>query len=327
MRYQALGDLMIILPYLQSLKVQLPHTQFHLLTRTEVALIPENLLLFDKVISIGGGRNAKLQFVIGLLLLPRLWWQGYKVVADLQNHRISKIMRKLLFPVAWCEFDRSSKNYAGERTRATLETLGLGKVEIFPSLNFRRAIRTDELLRRNGYEQGKNLVVINPAGAFVSRQWPIENYIAFCRLWQEKYTSTQFVILGLKSIRSKAVELKNAVVANLIDLTEQTSTLEAFAIVAHASLVLTEDSGLMHMAWVQGRPTLALFGSSPSYWSSPLGAWSRCLNSSDLPCGDCFSDSCRFGDVHCLTRYSPTQVFHEAELLLSTVSETNRTVS
>lgn len=323
-RYQAFGDLMIIFPYVQSLKEQLPYTAFHLLTRAEVDLIPKNLLLFDKVISIGGGRNARLQFLLGLLQLPRLWWQGYEVVADLQNHKISNIMRKLLFPKAWCEFDRSSKNYAGERTRVTLETLGLGKVEILPSLKLKITIRCDELLSRKGWTQGNKLIVINPAGAFVSRQWPIQNYITFCQRWKEKYASTQFMILGLKSLRSKADELKKALGASLIDLTEQTSALEAFAVVATASLVLTEDSGLMHIAWVQGIPTLALFGSSPSYWSSPLGVWSRCLNSSDLPCGDCFLNSCKFEDVHCLTRYSPHQVMEEAELLLSEVALTKQ---
>lgn len=323
-RYQALGDLMIIFPYLQSLKEQLPYASFHLLTRAEVDLISKNLLLFDKVISIGGGRNAKLQFILGLFLLPLLWRQGYDVVADLQNHRISKIMRRLLLPPAWCEFDRSSKNLAGERTRVTLDTLGLGKTYILPSVKFRMAVKCDELLKRNGWQEGKRVIVINPAGAFVSRQWPIENYVTFCQMWLNLYPSTQFLILGLKSIQPKSAALKKVLGANLIDLTEQTSALDAFAIIATAQLVLTEDSGLMHMAWVQGVPTLALFGSSPSYWSSPMGAWSRCLNSSDLPCGDCFLSSCKFGDVHCLTRYTPGHVVQEAEQLLGSVSQANR---
>jgi heptosyltransferase-2 len=88
-------------------------------------------------------------------------------------------------------------------------------------------------------------------------------------------------------------------------------------------LMLTEDSGLMHMAWVQGVPTVALFGSSPSYWSAPMGIWSRCLNSSDLPCGDCFLNECKFGDVHCLTRFTPQQVVEEAESLLNSIKKAN----
>jgi ADP-heptose:LPS heptosyltransferase len=320
-RYQALGDLMITLPYVQSLKEQWPQVQIDLLTRAEVDLIPKNLELFGKVISISGGRNAKLQFVIGLLRLPLLWWQHYDVVADLQNHKISRIMRKLLYPKAWCEFDRSSRNFAGDRTRVTLDTLGLGKTSISTNLKIRISPPVEEILKGRGWQGSKNSVVINPAGAFRSRQWPIENYLTFCKLWLEKYPSTQFLILGLNTMRPKSDELKQVLGKNLIDLTEKTSALEAFAIVRKSTLVLSEDSGLMHMAWVQGIPTLALFGSSPSYWSSPLGAWSRCLNSSDLPCGDCFLTECQFGDVHCMTRYTPYQAMKEAELLLSSVSK------
>src|SRR6267378_3790770 len=74
-RFQALGDLMITLPYLQSLKEQI-----HLLTRSEVSEIPKNLVLFEKVFSIGGGRNAKIQFLLSLLLMPYLFWQRYDIV-------------------------------------------------------------------------------------------------------------------------------------------------------------------------------------------------------------------------------------------------------
>src|SRR5882672_2084205 len=95
-RFQALGDLMITLPYLQSLKEQTPEAQIHLLTRSEVSEIPKNLVLFEKVFSIGGGRNAKIQFLLSLLLMPYLFWQHYDIVIDLQNHRISKIIRRLL---------------------------------------------------------------------------------------------------------------------------------------------------------------------------------------------------------------------------------------
>jgi heptosyltransferase-2 len=102
-----------------------------------------------------------------------------------------------------------------------------------------------------------------------------------------------------------------------IDLTGKTTPFEAFSLVGKAKLMLTEDSGLMHMAWVQGVPTIALFGSSPDYWSAPLGEWSQCLSSSDLPCGNCFSETCQFGDVHCLTRYTPEFVVEAACSLLS----------
>ena len=63
-RLQAMGDVAITLPYVQSLKEKLPaNTKLHFLTRNEVKDIPGSVRLFDWVYSIGGGRNTKLQLL------------------------------------------------------------------------------------------------------------------------------------------------------------------------------------------------------------------------------------------------------------------------
>src|SRR5882757_9024289 len=97
-RLQAMGDLVITLPYLQQLKKMLPDTRLDLLTREEVDAIPKNIQLFDHVYSIGGGRNGKKQLLHGCWLLPKLLLQRYDVVIDLQNNKISKLVRKSLMP-------------------------------------------------------------------------------------------------------------------------------------------------------------------------------------------------------------------------------------
>jgi ADP-heptose:LPS heptosyltransferase len=319
-RFQALGDLMITLPYLQSLKEQ-TSAQIHLLTRREVAEIPENLTLFEKVFSIGGGRNAKIQFLLSLMIVPYLLWQRYEVVIDLQNHRISKIIRALLRAKAWSEFDRSSRILAGERTRLTIDALQVSQTFISTRHKLKKEPPVENKLKAKGWNRENALIILNPAGAFASRQWPLENYISFARLWKERYPLSQFLILGLDSLKFKANLIRNELRDELIDLTGITSLIEVFAIIKLSSLMVTEDSGLMHMSWVQGVPTVALFGSTPSYWSSPLGIWSRCFSSSDLPCGDCFSEACKFGDVHCLTRLSPEKIVDEAEGLLKSIRQ------
>src|SRR4026207_833547 len=86
-RMQAMGDVVITLPYLQDLRNSLPGTvQIDLLTRYETNPIPKNLVLFNKIFSIGGKRNLKKQLFFTLLLLPRLLSRRYDVVLDLQNN-------------------------------------------------------------------------------------------------------------------------------------------------------------------------------------------------------------------------------------------------
>lgn len=315
-RLQALGDVVITLPYLQSLRNRFPGSRIDFLTRKEVADIPGQLSLFDRVHTIGGGRNFKLQNLFAFFLLPRLLAQRYEVVIDLQNNFLSRWIRKALRPPAWGEFDRFSPLSAGERTRRTIEAVGIGAVEIAP-LQLKDDSPGMELLEEAGWQREDPLVVLNPAGYFPTRNWQLENYVEFARLWRtHQAPNTRFLLLGVGSLRERALFLQKQIGDSVINLVGRTSPAEAFAILKKTALVLTEDSGLMHIAWVAGAPTLALFGSSRSDWSAPLGAHSLCLSSADLPCGECMAAECRYGDVHCLSRHTPESVFRKAQQLI-----------
>jgi len=318
-RYQAMGDIVITLPYLNDFKYQFPDSELHFLTTNECSAIPKSLTIFNKVIVIRGGRSTKLQFFFTLCKLPSLLWQRYDIVMDLQNNKISRIVRRILKPTAWCEFDRFSAKSASERNRLTIETLGLGEIELKTSIN--QSINENDISNKlilNGWKQGHILIVLNPAGAFETRNWPLSNYVTLSSLLKNKNQKFQFLIIGLKSRLNKAVQyLKSHLQDDLVDMTDRTNASEAFALVRRAKLIITEDSGLMHMAWVQGIPTLALFGSTRNDWSSPQGSWSVCFNSSDLPCGNCMLETCIYNDNHCLTRYTPELVFEKASMLLN----------
>jgi heptosyltransferase II len=313
-RFQALGDTVITLPYLQSFKRRNADIKLHLLTRKEVSPIPEALDIFDKVITIGGRRNAKLQFILAMLKMPLLLLQGYDVVMDLQKNRISVIVRKLLRAKAWSEFDKYSLNSAGERTRRTIEAVGISDVSL--DGDFKNTVDPERLLTDNGWVKRNKLIVLNPAGGFPSRWWPTENYISFAKLWLSGDSDAQFVLLLIPSQQQKADEIKAALGERCIDLTGKANQVQAFSILKKVSLVLSEDSGLMHMAWVQKIPTIALFSSSKKVWSAPQGSWSMCFDSSDLPCGPCDFFVCKFGDNRCLVRYEPGFILQKAKELL-----------
>jgi heptosyltransferase II len=316
-RLQATGDVTVTLPYLQHLRHTLPPTtNLDFLTRKECESIPKSIYLFNKVISIGGKRNFRKQLFHTYFLLPKLLMRHYDIVLDLQNNEISELVRKSVHPSAWSVFDRFSSRSAGERTMLTIEAVGLGKNDIKCDFHFKGGIDSIAMLRKNGWNGTSELVVLNPAGAFSSRNWPLKNYVSFANLWSEQFPGTQFLVLGTSLISSNAAYLKERLGDRLVDLTAQTTTSEAFAILQHARFILSEDSGLMHMAWISGIPTLVLFGSTRSDWSKPLGIHSFYLDSSDLPCGNCMQEVCRYGDVHCLTRYDPEMVFSHAVTLV-----------
>lgn len=317
-RLQAMGDLVITLPYLQQLRNALPpDSELDLLTRREVEGIPRSLYLFDRIYSLGGGRNNRKQLFSACWLLPSLWLRNYDVVIDLQNNSISRLIRFSLSPAAWSSFDRFSPVAAGERVRKTIEAIGLGTNPANFHFSLQHPDEADDLLLAAGWDSHNELVILNPAGAFESRNWPLSYYEEFIRLWLLSFPHTQFLLLGLGRIAEKAAILKEKFGTCLINLVNITTPGQAFGLVQRAKFVLSEDSGLMHMAWVSGIPTLALFGSTRSDWSRPLGDHTAFLDSSDLACGQCMKEICRFGDTRCLTRYSPGIVFEKALTLLS----------
>lgn len=317
-RFQALGDVVITLPYLQNFKENYPDCEIHFLTRAEDCSIPRSISTFAKVIAIGGGRNTKLQFFSVLKKIPGLLFQGYDVVLDLQNHWISRFIRRVVRPPAWCEFDKHSLIPAGDRYRQAMMAIGLGRLEISTALKSNLSkVRMDALLMSAGWDGVSELIILNPAGFFSSRNWPLENFITFAKKWIDLKPGTQFLLVGTERMEDKARYILGQLGKAIVNLTGKTNAAEAFALVRRAQLILTEDSGLMHMAWVQGVPTLALFGSSQKDWSAPQGKWTLCLNSSDLECGQCMLEQCKFGDNRCLTRYSASNVLERARELLS----------
>src|SRR5450759_612598 len=317
-RLQALGDTVITLPYLQALRNTLPATELHFVTREEFADLPRNVKMFEKVYAVEGGFDTRRQFMSAAFLIPRLRKEKYDVVIDLQRNLLTRTIRRILFPRSYSEFNRFSLNSAGDRTRATINKIGFTPLpEMLVRLDLRENDRGLDKLKRAGYDLGKKLVVLNPAGNFNTKSWPIESYRRFAQGWISTVdSSVQFLMLGVERLREKSNYLEEKLGKTVINLVGKTTISEAFNILRQAELVISEDSGLMHMAWVAQVPVVALFGSSRSSWSKPLGK-SVCLDSSDLECGECLQPTCRFGDVHFLTRYSPEFVIETARELLA----------
>ncbi|MFI5151909.1 MAG: glycosyltransferase family 9 protein [Chitinophagales bacterium] len=312
-RLQAMGDLVITLPYLQHLRNQLPNdSELDLLTREEVDEIPRSIRLFNHIYSIGGGRDLKKQIAYTCLLLPRLIWRNYDAILDLQNNIISRAVRKFISPSAWSQFDRFSPIAAGECTRLTIEVLGIGSSQAESSFQINDPGAASRLLEAKGWNPNNELIILNPAGAFPSRNWPIERFAEFAGIWIQHFPNSQFLVLGTGKIEEKAKYLQSVLGELLINLVNITSASQAFSIIQKTKLLLSEDSGLMHMSWVSGIPTLVLFGSTWSVRARPLGNHTLFLDSSDLECGHCRQEFCKYGDVHCLTRYTAAFVFGKA---------------
>lgn len=98
-------------------------------------------------------------------------------------------------------------------------------------------------------------------------------------------------------------------------LAGRTSLAEQAALCAAARLVVSNDSGLAHLAAAVGSPTVAIFGSTSSSWTAPLGPRVRVVQRAPV-CAPCFQRRCAIGTL-CLERIGARMVLAAIDELLA----------
>ena len=313
-RLQAIGDVAITLPACGALRRRYPAAHIAILTSEACRDIPTALYLFDSLFTLRQNGTRWQRALHALLLGARMRRERFDLIIDLQRHTRSRIVRHLASPKAWGEFDRYSPKPALERTLDTFQRAGIPALDPVYSLNLKQEIRERcyDLLRHQGWDGREKLVLLNPAGLWATRNWPLERYLELVDLWP-KDEPVKFLFLGTGRLRERIRPIVQQLADRAIDLSCGTSLLEALGLLQHVSVAISEDSGLLHMAWVSGIPTVALLGSTRSDWTRPMGKHTRYVASEDLSCGACMQPVCRYGDVHCLSRYSADAILKLAQ--------------
>lgn len=200
--------------------------------------------------------------------------------------------------------------------------LALPRRERLPDPLPRPALRVNEsavadVLRRLQLDRESPVLVLCPGAEFgEAKKWPARHYAAVATHHVEN--GGQVWILGSANDSADAKAITGAMTAShadrCTDLTGRTSLSDAIHLMACAGQVVSNDSGLMHIAASLARPLVVVYGSTSPAFTPPLADRVRSV-SLGLDCSPCFKRTCPLGHTNCLNMLAPVRVLGALEEL------------
>ena len=173
-------------------------------------------------------------------------------------------------------------------------------------------LRSDQSVRSRlfaalGIDLARPAVALCPGAEYgAAKRWPADRFAELAALCAN--IGAAVWILGGAADRGAAAVVGER--APVLDLTGRTTLTEAVDVLSAASGVVANDSGLMHVAGALDVPLVAVFGSTSSTFTPPLGARAAVVER-QLSCRPCFARECRLGHLDCLRGVEPRRVFAE----------------
>lgn len=177
----------------------------------------------------------------------------------------------------------------------------------------------DAVLAPLGLQRGDYYLLVPGAEYGPAKRWPSAHFAALaCQL--EQTTGRAVLLLGSAKDAPVCAEIAQAVQdagsGRCLDLAGRTGLADAMALVSAAHSVVSNDSGMMHVAAAFGVPQVAVFGSSSPLHTPPLSDVARVVWLKDDPsyqppldCAPCFARVCPLGHTRCLHDVTPKRVF------------------
>jgi len=317
------GDMVMVQSLFISLKQQYPDAQIDVLA-------PDwSLPLLTRMKQVNQG--IRLAAAHGQLALRARWQTGRALRAENYSHAIviPRSLKSALVP--YFAAVRVRTGYRGEMRygllndirfldktvlRKTVErqvALGLSQApDSAPTIPYPALTVSDEnqkkLLSELQLTLDKPVIAMLPGAEYgPAKQWPIAYYKALAeRLCQVGY---RVWIYGSNKEKELGEEIADGL-DEIKNLCGKTQLVDVIDLLALSRCVVSNDSGLMHIAAAVGVPVVAVYGSSTPDYTPPLSERKKVIYL-DLDCSPCFSRECRFGHTHCLTKIEVEQVYIE----------------
>jgi hypothetical protein len=161
-----------------------------------------------------------------------------------------------------------------------------GPLKLFFTVPEPARVEAAAFLDAAGVEAKTPLVALQLGASRPVRRWPAAHWIALARILADRI-GARVVLCGGGGDRDVAGELAAALGPRAVDATGKTSIATLGALLARCDLLVTPDTGPMHMAVAVGTPVVSLFfGPAIPFDTGPYAADHLCLTA-EVPCGPC----------------------------------------
>ncbi|MDD3581221.1 MAG: lipopolysaccharide heptosyltransferase II [Desulfobacca sp.] len=313
------GDAVLILPALSGLRARFPQAHMAVLAVPRVAPVFQGHPAVSEIIPYAGPDNKGR-------------WQLIKQL------RARRFDLALLFPnsfesalVAWGAGIPQRVGYNTEYRTPLLTTVIKGPEKLghlhqvyrhlgllrafgkrvpmaFPKLylEVRELVQAQDLLTQRGIDSRQLIIGLSPGATYgTAKQWYPERFAAVADHLQREFAA-QLVLLGGPGDAEVAGRIVNQMRRPPVNLVGDTDLRTALAVIKHLALLITNDSGLMHVAAALGVPLVALFGSTDLDSTGPFTPLATVLRH-PVPCSPCLKRECPT-DHRCMELITVTEV-------------------
>lgn len=179
--------------------------------------------------------------------------------------------------------------------------------------------QTAQARTAHGLALDKPVVVFAPGAEFGSaKRWPASHFAALAKEIVQEDPRTQVVLLGSPKDRDVCDEIVALALADAVRVTSlagATTLDEAIALIASAGAVVSNDSGLLHVASALNRPVIAIYGPTDPDHAPPFSDMAKSL-SLRLECSPCRQRECPLGHHDCMQKLAPDTVWQALRPML-----------
>ena len=326
-----IGDAVMAQPLLQQLRRQHPTRAIDVLAPPSVAPVWRAMSEVDTVIETPF-RHGALQ----------LWarWKLAKVLrqsAYVEAYVLPNTLKYALIP--WMAGISRRVGYKGEMRYGLLNVMHHDDLPARPMVAFYAALAlapeaplATDLARprlstsaehiaatcaRVGLALARPLIVFAPGAEFGgAKRWPPTHFAHLAVAILEADPSAQIALLGSPKDRVVCEQvLVNIPHASVLNLAGETSLQEAIALIGRAAAVVSNDSGLLHIASSLNRPVIALYGPTDPDHAPPFSDIASAI-SLRLSCAPCRQRECPLGHHDCMVKLTSQMVWQELRPML-----------